>query len=57
MARQFRAALDLPLIFLGGVTRLQTMTEAIAEGFAFVALGRALLREPDLRDAAPGGTA
>ena len=48
MARQFRAALDLPLILLGGITRLDTMTEAIGEGFAFVALGRALLREPDL---------
>jgi len=48
MARQFRDALDLPLILLGGITRLDTMTEAIGEGFAFVALGRALLREPDL---------
>lgn len=48
MARQFRAALDLPLILLGGITRLDTMTQAISEGFAFVALGRALLREPDL---------
>lgn len=48
MARQFREALDLPLILLGGITRLETMTQAIGEGFAFVALGRALLREPDL---------
>jgi 2,4-dienoyl-CoA reductase-like NADH-dependent reductase (Old Yellow Enzyme family) len=48
MARQFRAALSIPLILLGGITRLSTMTEAISEGFAFVALGRALLREPDL---------
>jgi 2,4-dienoyl-CoA reductase-like NADH-dependent reductase (Old Yellow Enzyme family) len=48
MARQFRAALGMPLILLGGITRLGTMTEAVSEGFAFVALGRALLREPDL---------
>ena len=48
MARQFRAALDLPLILLGGINRLETMKAAIGEGFAFVALGRALLREPDL---------
>jgi 2,4-dienoyl-CoA reductase-like NADH-dependent reductase (Old Yellow Enzyme family) len=47
MARQFRAALSLPLILLGGVNRLDTMQRALAEGFAFVALGRALLREPD----------
>ncbi len=48
MARQFAGALGLPLILLGGLTRLDTMTQAIDEGFAFVALGRALLREPDL---------
>ncbi|MFD5248422.1 NADH:flavin oxidoreductase [Amycolatopsis sp. NPDC058340] len=47
-ARQFRAALDLPLILLGGITRLETMEQAMAEGFAFVAMARALLREPDL---------
>jgi 2,4-dienoyl-CoA reductase-like NADH-dependent reductase (Old Yellow Enzyme family) len=48
MARQFRAALDLPLVLLGGINRLDTMEAALAEGFGFVALGRALLREPDL---------
>jgi len=47
-ARQFRAALTLPLILLGGITRKETMDLAMAEGFAFVALARALLREPDL---------
>lgn len=47
-ARQFRAALDLPLILLGGINRLDTMQLAMAEGFAFVAMARALLREPDL---------
>ena len=47
-ARQFRAALNLPLILLGGITSKQTMDLAMAEGFAFVALARALLREPDL---------
>ncbi|MGC7096153.1 NADH:flavin oxidoreductase [Amycolatopsis lurida] len=47
-ARQFRAALDLPLILLGGITKLETMEQAMGEGFAFVAMARALLREPDL---------
>jgi 2,4-dienoyl-CoA reductase-like NADH-dependent reductase (Old Yellow Enzyme family) len=47
-ARQFRAALNLPLILLGGITRKQTMDLAMAEGFAFVAMARALVREPDL---------
>jgi 2,4-dienoyl-CoA reductase-like NADH-dependent reductase (Old Yellow Enzyme family) len=48
MARPFLAALDLPLILLGGINKRETMEAAIAEGFAFVAMGRALLREPDL---------
>ncbi|MWA02299.1 NADH:flavin oxidoreductase [Actinomadura sp. LD22] len=47
-ARRFRAELDLPLILLGGVTGRETMDRAMAEGFQFVAMGRALLREPDL---------
>jgi 2,4-dienoyl-CoA reductase-like NADH-dependent reductase (Old Yellow Enzyme family) len=47
-ARQFLAALDVPLILLGGINRLDTVRDALDEGFAFVALGRALLREPDL---------
>ncbi len=47
-ARQFRAALTLPLILLGGVTCSETIDLAMAEGFAFVAMARALLREPDL---------
>jgi 4,4'-dithiodibutanoate disulfide reductase len=48
MAREFLAALDLPLILLGGINKRETMESAIDEGFAFVAMGRALLREPDL---------
>ncbi|MDQ1697259.1 MAG: 4,4-dithiodibutanoate disulfide reductase [Frankiaceae bacterium] len=47
-ARQFRAALSLPLIYLGGVNRLDTIESVLAEGFDFVAMARALLREPDL---------
>jgi 2,4-dienoyl-CoA reductase-like NADH-dependent reductase (Old Yellow Enzyme family) len=47
-AKQFRAALEMPLILLGGITNRQTMDLAMAEGFDFVAMGRALLAEPDL---------
>jgi 2,4-dienoyl-CoA reductase-like NADH-dependent reductase (Old Yellow Enzyme family) len=47
-ARQFRAALTMPLIYLGGVNERATVEQAIGEGFDFVAMGRALLREPDL---------
>lgn len=47
-ARQFRAALRMPLILLGGINRIDTVRHALDEGFSFVAMGRALLREPDL---------
>ena len=47
-ARQIRAAVKMPLILLGGVTDLDGMNGAMAAGFEFVAMGRALLREPDL---------
>ena len=47
-ARQFLAELQLPLMLLGGLNRLDSMNRAIEEGFAFVALGRALIRQPDL---------
>jgi 2,4-dienoyl-CoA reductase-like NADH-dependent reductase (Old Yellow Enzyme family) len=47
-ARQFLAVLDLPLILLGGINRYDTVESALAEGFSFVAMARALLREPDL---------
>jgi 2,4-dienoyl-CoA reductase-like NADH-dependent reductase (Old Yellow Enzyme family) len=47
-ARQFRAAVDLPLVLVGGINRRETVQQAVDEGFDFVALGRALLREPDL---------
>jgi 2,4-dienoyl-CoA reductase-like NADH-dependent reductase (Old Yellow Enzyme family) len=47
-ARQFREQLSMPLILLGGINELATVEQALAEGFEFVAMARALLREPDL---------
>ena len=47
-ARQFLDVLSTPLILLGGITQRETIEAALAEGFAFVAMARALLREPDL---------
>ena len=49
-ALRFRQALAMPLMLLGGINRLETMEQAMAEGFEYVALARALLREPDLVD-------
>ncbi|CKT38092.1 NADH:flavin oxidoreductase [Mycobacterium tuberculosis] len=58
-ARLFRAELTIPLILLGGITNRTTMDLAMAEGFEFVAMARALLAEPDLvnRIAAEGSQA
>jgi 2,4-dienoyl-CoA reductase-like NADH-dependent reductase (Old Yellow Enzyme family) len=47
-ARRFRAALSMPLILLGGINRRSTVHQALDEGFSFVAMARALLRQPDL---------
>ena len=38
----------MPLIYQGGVNRLDTIEAALDEGFQLVAMARALLREPDL---------
>ena len=47
-ARQFREALSMPLILLGGINERSTIVGALADCFEFVAMARALLREPDL---------
>ncbi|WP_232806694.1 NADH:flavin oxidoreductase [Geodermatophilus chilensis] len=47
-ARQIRSQISLPMVLLGGITDRAIMDTAMAEGFEFVAMGRALLREPDL---------
>jgi 2,4-dienoyl-CoA reductase-like NADH-dependent reductase (Old Yellow Enzyme family) len=48
LARQFRRELSMPLILLGGITDLHAIRTAMNEGFEYVAMARALLREPDL---------
>ena len=47
-ARQVRGQVGLPMVLLGGITDRASMDLAMQEGFEFVAMGRALLREPDL---------
>jgi 2,4-dienoyl-CoA reductase-like NADH-dependent reductase (Old Yellow Enzyme family) len=48
LARRVRAAVSLPLVYLGGATSLDDLARGRAEGFEMVAMGRALLRDPDL---------
>jgi 2,4-dienoyl-CoA reductase-like NADH-dependent reductase (Old Yellow Enzyme family) len=47
-AAKVRAAVRLPMVLLGGVTGLPVMNAGLEAGFEFVAMARALLREPDL---------
>ncbi|MBF4160193.1 NADH:flavin oxidoreductase [Nocardioides acrostichi] len=47
-ARQVRAAVDLPMVLLGGIVDRASMDLAMSTGFDYVAMGRALLRKPDL---------
>lgn len=47
-ALRFRAALDLPLILLGGIASRAAIDTAMAHGFDFVAMARALLHDPQL---------
>jgi len=47
-ARKVRQEITLPMVLLGGITDRAAMDLAMDEGFEFVAMGRALLREPDL---------
>ena len=47
-ARLIRSEVTMPLVLLGGVTDLHSMETAMGAGFQFVAMARALLREPDL---------
>lgn len=48
MAEQYRDQLDVPIILLGGISELATAEAAIDDGFDFVAMGRALLHDPEL---------
>ncbi|MFT3898973.1 MAG: NADH:flavin oxidoreductase [Gordonia sp. (in: high G+C Gram-positive bacteria)] len=48
LAQQLRQAVTMPLILLGGITDRASIDTAREQGFDFVAMGRALLREPDL---------
>lgn len=46
-ARIFRKELKLPLIYVGGCSTREGIDRVLGEGFEFVQMGRALLRQPD----------
>jgi len=45
-ARRIRDAVDIPVGYVGGVRSLAEMEGLVSEGFAFVQLGRATVRDP-----------
>lgn len=45
-ALKFRAALTLPLVYVGGLVRRRKIEEVLAKGFEFVAMARALVHDP-----------
>lgn len=47
LARRVRAAVKTPLVLLGGVTSLDDLSAAMDGGFEMVAMGRALLHDPE----------
>lgn len=47
-AEAIRAAVGIPVILLGGLVSIADLEHAREAGFAFVALGRALIADPDL---------
>lgn len=46
-ALKFREALDIPLVYVGGLVSRQKIEEVLNHGFEAVEMGRALLNEPD----------
>jgi len=47
-ARKVRGAVKMPLVLIGGVCSLENMAKAMDEGFDFVQVGRATIRDPNI---------
>jgi len=46
-ARRIKSAVKIPVVYIGGVLSLANMETAMNEGFEFVEIGRATVRDPD----------
>lgn len=55
-ATRFKDTVRLPIILLGGINRRETIEQAMADGFEYVAMARALLHQPDLINKMAAGT-
>ncbi len=47
-ARQILSAVNIPVVLLGGICSLDNMQTAMNEGFEFVQVGRAIIKDPDI---------
>lgn len=47
LARRIRQVVEMPLVYLGGVVSRKGVDELMSEGFDMVAIGRALIHDPD----------
>ena len=56
-SRKIRAAVKLPLAYLGGAKSMAGIEQAMSDGFDCVAMGRALIHDPDLVNKFRGGAA
>jgi 2,4-dienoyl-CoA reductase-like NADH-dependent reductase (Old Yellow Enzyme family) len=55
-SRQVRAAVKLPLAYLGGAKSVDGVNQALADGFDCIAMGRALIHDPSLVNQFRDGT-
>jgi 2,4-dienoyl-CoA reductase-like NADH-dependent reductase (Old Yellow Enzyme family) len=46
-ARRIQQAVQIPVVYIGGVLSLKDMEKAMEEGFGFLQVGRAIIRDPD----------
>lgn len=54
-AKQIRAAVDMPLCYLGGAQTMDNVNTIMDEGFDALALGRALIYDPNMINALQSG--
>jgi 2,4-dienoyl-CoA reductase-like NADH-dependent reductase (Old Yellow Enzyme family) len=47
LAKRIRSNVKIPLVYLGGVTSTDGISKIITEGFDLMAIGRALIHNPD----------
>jgi len=55
-AQQIRAAVDMPLCYLGGAQNMANVNRVMSEGFDAIGLGRALIFDPNLINVMQAGS-